>query len=106
MLRHVRERYPTMILNLIYAGSWLAVNGTARGWNALSGMRALLRLFFMYPIMFRHRLVTRAIFVFAVQLAGDRFNTSAFSPDGNPRGWGPKLERRDQQELKSVFKFE
>ena len=83
MLRRVRERCPTLILNLFYAHSWLAVNGTARGWNALPGMRALLRLFFMNPIMFRHRHVTRAFAVFAVQLAGDRFNTSAYSPDGN-----------------------
>ena len=73
VLRHVQERCPTVLLNLFYAGSWLAVNGTARGWNALSGMLALLRLFFMIPIMFRHRLVTRAFGVFAVQLAGDRF---------------------------------
>jgi len=93
-----------MILNLFYAGSWLAVNGTARGWNALPGMCALLRFFSMNPIMFRHRLVTRAIAVFAAQLAGDRFNTSAYSPDGNSRGLGPTLERRGQQELKSVFK--
>lgn len=77
MLRHVQEVCPTVLLNLCYAGSWLSVNGTARGWNALSGMLALLRLFFMIPIMFRHRLVTRAFGVFAVQLAGDRFNTSA-----------------------------
>jgi hypothetical protein len=67
-------------------------------------MRAVLRLFFMNPIMFRHRLITRAFAVFAVELAGDRFNTSAYSPDGNSRGLGPKLERRGQQELKSVFK--
>jgi hypothetical protein len=103
VLRHVRERCPTLILNLFYARSWLAVNGTARGWNALSGMRALLRLFFMNPIMFRHRHVTRAFAVFAVQLAGDRFNTSAYSPDGNLRGLGPKLERRGQRELTSLF---
>ena len=84
VLRHVRERCPTTILNLFYAGSWLAVNGTARGWNALSGMRELLRLFFMNPIMFRHRLKTRAFAVIAAaQLAGDHFNTSAHSPDGN-----------------------
>ena len=87
-----------------YAGSWLAVNGTARGWNALSGMRPLLHLFFMNPIMFRHRLVTRAFAVFAVQLAGDRFNISTYSLDGNSRRLGPKLERRGQQELKIVFK--
>jgi hypothetical protein len=41
MLRRVRERCPTMILNLFYAGSWLAVNNTASGWNA----RALSSLF-------------------------------------------------------------
>jgi len=74
VLRHVREQCPTMILNLFYAGIWLAVNGTARGWNALSGMRALLGLFFMNTIRFRHRLVTRAFAMLAVVLVGDRFN--------------------------------
>ena len=39
MLRHVRERCPTTRLNLFYAGSWLALDGIARGvectvWNA------------------------------------------------------------------------
>jgi hypothetical protein len=80
-LRHVRGRCPVVLLIPFYAGSWLAVNGTARGWNALSGMRTLLRLFFMNPIMLSHRLVTREFAVFAVQFIGDRFNASAFSPD-------------------------